>query len=94
MQITIEIPDILGNQLQTNPGNLERKMLELCVIEAYRNAWISSGKARELLGFSTRLELDAFFKQRAVELNYDLSDLKKDLDTLEPLQSEGNLATP
>jgi predicted HTH domain antitoxin len=88
MQITIEIPDILGQQLQATPGNLERKMLELCVIEAYRNAWISAGKARELLGFLTRLELDAFFKARAVDLNYDLSDLQQDLETLEVLQSK------
>lgn len=92
MQITIEIPDILGHQLQTNQKNLERKMLELCVIEAYRNGWISSGKARELLGFSTRLELDAFFKQRSVDLNYEMSDLQQDLETLEALQQEDNLA--
>jgi predicted HTH domain antitoxin len=92
MQITIEIPDTLAQQLQNNRENLERKMLELCVIEAYRNAWISSGKARELLGFATRLELDAFFKERFVDLNYDLSDLQQDLKTLETLQQEENPA--
>ncbi len=86
MQITIEIPDTLAQQLQTNQGSLERKMLELCVIEAYRSGWISSGKARELLGFSTRLELDAFFKERFVALNYEMSDLQQDLETLETLQ--------
>lgn len=92
MQITIEIPDTLANQLQINREDLERKMLELCVIEAYRDGRISSGKARELLGFSTRLELDAFFKERSVDLNYNLSDLQQDLKTLETLQREEDLA--
>lgn len=92
MQITIEIPDTLAHQLQINPEDLERKMLELCVIEAYRTARISSGKARELLGFETQLELDAFFKERSIDLNYDLSDLQQDLETLETLQQEENLA--
>ncbi|MGG6264815.1 UPF0175 family protein [Leptolyngbya sp. AN03gr2] len=92
MQITIDLPDTLAHQLQSHQENLEQKMLELCVIDAYRNGWISSGKARELLGFSTRLELDAFFKARAIDLNYDIPDLQQDLETLKNLQHKGNQA--
>jgi predicted HTH domain antitoxin len=82
MQITIDIPDDLAYHLVNDQSNLERTMLELCVIEAYRNARISAGKARELLGFSTQLELDAFFKAKGVDLQYDKAALEQDLNTL------------
>ncbi|NJL23503.1 MAG: UPF0175 family protein [Leptolyngbyaceae cyanobacterium SM1_3_5] len=61
---------------------MERKLLELWVIEAYRSGSIGGGKARELLGFSTRLELDAFFKAREVYLHYDIADIEQDQQTI------------
>jgi predicted HTH domain antitoxin len=86
MQITIDIPDDLAHQLAPNQSNLKRKMLELCVIEAYRSTLISAGKARELLGFSTRLELDTFFKAQNLNLHYSQTDLEQDLKTLDTLE--------
>jgi Uncharacterised protein family (UPF0175) len=61
------------------------------VIEAYRDLLIGSGRARELLEFSTRLELDAFFKEQDVNLHYDIADLEQDLKTMEKLEQEGKL---
>lgn len=37
MQITITIPEDIGNQLQQNWENLPQKVLESLAIEAYRN---------------------------------------------------------
>lgn len=91
MQIAIEIPDALAHRLEAKWGNLERKVLELLVIEAYRDVLISSGRARELLGFSTRLEVDAFLKENGVYLHYDENDLEQDRQTMEKLRQEGKL---
>lgn len=91
MKFTVEIPDALAYKLEAKWGNLERKLLELWVIEAYRSALISGGRARELLGLSTRLELDTFFKEREVYLHYDISDLEQDRQTMEQLRQEGKL---
>jgi predicted HTH domain antitoxin len=91
MQIKIEIPDALAHRLEAKWGNLERKALELLVIEAYRDVLISGGRARELLGFATRLELDAFLKEKGVYLHYDMADLEQDLHTMEELKQEGKL---
>ncbi|WP_293143643.1 UPF0175 family protein [Okeania sp. SIO3I5] len=52
-QIQIALPDELASFLKKKWGNLEGKLIERIVVEAYREGSISSGKLRELLGFST-----------------------------------------
>jgi predicted HTH domain antitoxin len=70
---------------------LERQVLEMVLIQAYRDGLLSAGKVRELLGFATRLEVDAFLKARQVELHYDETDLADDRVTHEQLRAEGKL---
>ncbi len=79
MQVVITLPDEVAHELKAKWGNLEQKLLEILVIEAYREGSISTGKVRELLGMETRLEADAFLKQRGIDLNYDKSDFEQDL---------------
>jgi predicted HTH domain antitoxin len=67
MQIKIALPDDVARSLEEKWGSLERKLLEILVIEAYREGSISAGKC-ELLGMSTRLEVDAFLKVNGVDL--------------------------
>jgi predicted HTH domain antitoxin len=90
MQITIQIPDELGDRLASKWGDLERKLLELLAIEAYRELLISSGKVQSLLGMSTCLEVDAFLKAVGVNLLYDEAELAADRRTMEQLEQEGN----
>jgi len=74
MQITVQLPDDLA-QLP-DPA---RAALEAFAIEGYRSGALSSYRARQLLGFETRVELDGFFKQHGVwERAYSLEDLEKD----------------
>lgn len=91
MRITIEIPDPLAHKLEAKWGDLERKLLELWVIEVYQDVLIGGGRTRELLEFSTRLELDAFLKEREVYLHYDMADLEQDRQTMVHLREEGKL---
>ncbi len=90
MQIKIALPDV-ARSLEEKWGSLERKLLEILVIEAYREGSISAGKMRELLGMSTRLEVDAFLKVNGVDLHYDEADFEADRQTHEQLRQEGKL---
>ncbi|MBE9170361.1 UPF0175 family protein [Pleurocapsales cyanobacterium LEGE 06147] len=91
MQIQIALPDDIALSLKEKWGSLERKLLEILAIEAYREGSISAGKVRELLGMSTRLEVDAFLKAKGVDLHYDEADLEADHQTHEQLRQQGKL---
>ncbi|KYC35755.1 hypothetical protein WA1_08100 [Scytonema hofmannii PCC 7110] len=90
-QIQIALPDDVAHSLERKWGSLERKLLEMLVIEAYIDGSISVGKVRELLGMSTRLEVDAFLKAKGIDLQYDETDYGRDRQTHEQLRQEGKL---
>lgn len=87
MQIQIALPDDVAHSLEVKWGSLERRLLEMIAIEAYREGSISAGKVRELLGMSTRLEVDTFLKAKGVELHYNEADFEADRQTHEQLHS-------
>lgn len=91
MEIQIQIPDGVARDLEAKWGDLERKLLEIMVVEAYREGAMSTGKVRELLGLSTRLDADAFLKAKGVYLNYDEADFEQDMLTMQHLEKEGKL---
>lgn len=89
MEIQIQIPDGIAHDLQAKWGNLQQKLLELIVVEAYREGTITTGKVRELLGLSTLLKADAFLKAKGVYLYYDEADFEQDMLTMQHLEQEG-----
>ncbi|MEQ8956516.1 MAG: UPF0175 family protein [Coleofasciculus sp. C2-GNP5-27] len=91
MEIQIALPDDVAHSLELKWGSLERRLLEMIVIAAYREGSISVGKVRELLGMSTRLEVDTFLKAKGVELHYNKADLEADRQTHEQLRQDGKL---
>lgn len=91
MQIEIVLPDDIARDLTAKWGNLERQILEMVVVQAYRDEVISAGKVRQLLGMATRLEVDAFLKQQGALLHYDETELEADCQTHEQLRTEGKL---
>lgn len=91
MQIQIALPDDVAHSLEVKWGSLERRLLEMIAIEAYREGSISAGKVRELLGMLTRLEVDTFLKAKGVELHYNEADFEADRQTHEQLHREGKL---
>jgi predicted HTH domain antitoxin len=91
MQVTIALPDDIAQNLSAEWGNLELQVLEIVLIQAYADGLLSAGKLRELLGFATRLEVDAFLKARGVDLHYDQGDLVADQATHAHLQAQEKL---
>lgn len=88
MQIQIGIPDDVAHSLEAKWGSLERKLLEMIAIAAYQEGSISAGKVRELLGMSTRLEVDAFLQEKGVYLHYNQADFEQDLSTMRRLEQK------
>ena len=92
MQVTVEIPDDMAQQLMLKGQNPARTTLEAIAIEGYRSGALTASQTRRLLGFETRYELDGFLKAHNVwEHAYSLEDLEQDRQTLQQLEAEGRL---
>lgn len=80
MSVTIELPESIATQLQSNWGDLSRRALEALAIEAYRAELLSQPQVGEILGLNF-WETEKFLKDRRVFLNYDENDLQEDMIT-------------
>jgi chromosome segregation and condensation protein ScpB len=79
--ITITIPDELSAALAGPGQDLSRAAFETLALGAYREHKISAAQLRQLLGYETRIEVDAFLKRHGVELEYTFDDLEQDRET-------------
>lgn len=64
--------------------NLEEEAKLLVAIELYREGAVSLGKAAEIADLSIR-EFLYELRKRDVSFNYDLEELKKDVETIKGL---------
>ena len=81
MELTIQLPDDLAQRLSA-AGDLSRRALEALAIEEYKSGRLTSAELRRLLGFRTRMALDAFLKAHGVFLDYTLADLEQERQDL------------
>ena len=88
MEVTVTIPEDIAAQLHTKWQDLPRAALESLALEAYRSRTLTTAQLRRLLGFESRYELDGFLKQPGIYLDYDLDDLKQDLETIRRVRGE------
>jgi chromosome segregation and condensation protein ScpB len=79
--VTIALPDELSAALAAPGQDLSRSAFEALALTAYRESKISAAQLRQLLGFETRMEVDAFLKRHGVELEYTLEDVERDRET-------------
>ena len=75
MQITIEIPEDIGNQLQQNWQDLPQKILETLAREAYRSGIMTAVQIQELLQFDSLSKTQVFLNQSQVSLDYTQENL-------------------
>ena len=78
MQIMIELPDDIANQLQLQPANISRRILELIAADNYRQGRIGAAQVRRMLNFSSRWETYEFLKREKAYLPYTEDDLEQD----------------
>ena len=81
MSVTIELPEEIEQQLETEWGDLPRRALEAVALEGYRSGALTLAQLRRMLGFATRMEADAFLKRRGIYLEYTEADLERDRET-------------
>ena len=83
MEITIEIPEDIGNQLQKNWQDLPQKILEALAIEAYRNGIMTPGQIQQLLKMSSLGETETFLRQSQLAFN----EVKEVVGEEEPIKT-------
>ena len=86
MQITLELPEDIAQGLGSKWKDLPRAALESLALEAYRSQALTAAQLRRLLGFETRMQVDAFLKEHKV---YDFAgaDFEQDGETLRQLRA-------
>jgi predicted HTH domain antitoxin len=82
MQITIELPDDIANQLQLQAANISRRILELIAADNYRQGRIGAAQVRRMLSFSSRWETYEFLKREKAYLPYTEDDLEQDAQAI------------
>ncbi|MFN6486216.1 MULTISPECIES: UPF0175 family protein [unclassified Nostoc] len=85
MQIIIDIPDDIANQLQVQPTNISRRVLELIAADNYRQGRIGAAEVHRMLNLSSRWETYEFLKREQAYLSYTEEDLEEDVQAIRNL---------
>ena len=85
MNLTVRIPDDIGQRLNAADGALERRALEAFAAAEYRAGRLTKPELRRILGLQTRTALDAFFNAHGIDESITIEELKQQLDDLERL---------
>ncbi len=85
MQITLELPEDIAEGLESKWKDLPRVALESLALEAYRSHALTASQLRKLLGFETRMQVDAFLKEHEI-YDYSVADFEQDRETLQKLR--------
>lgn len=86
MQVTIEIPDGIAEQIARAGGDAQRALLEAFAAEEYRRGNVSRGQVSEILGLNF-WETEEFLKNHEAYLQFDLDSLDNDTQKLTDLLS-------
>ena len=81
MQITLELPEDIMQELRSRWKDLPRAALESLALEAYRSRVLTAAQHRRLLGFETRMQVDAFLKEHEI-YDFTAADFEQDRETL------------
>jgi len=87
MQITLELPEDIVQDLRSKWKDLPRAALESLALEAYRSHALAAAQLRRLLGFDTRMQLDAFLKDHEI-YDFTAADFEQDRETLRELRAK------
>ena len=86
MQITLELPEDIAEGLESRWKDLPRAALESLALEGYRSRALTASQLRRLLGFETRIQVDAFLKEHEI-YDYSAADFEQDRETLRELRT-------
>lgn len=81
MEISIQIPDDVGERLHSGWQDLPRHALEALVSDAYRRDVLTAAEVQGILGLPSHHDTDAFLEEAGADLGYTWQDLEEDLQT-------------
>ena len=82
MNVAVELPDDIAQQLETAWQDVPRRVLEAVAVEGYRSGALTRGQVQRLLNLSW-WGTEAFLKERQAYLHYDEADLEQDRAALD-----------
>lgn len=80
MDVAFSLPEDLARRLEEQWGDLSRGALESVAAQGYRDGSLTLGEVRALLDHQTRMETEAFLKERGALLDYSEEELEQDLE--------------
>jgi hypothetical protein len=86
MQIILELPEDIVQELRSKWKDLPRLALESLALEAYRSHALTAAQLPRLLGFETRMQVDAFLKEHEV-YDFTAADFEQDRETLRQIRA-------
>jgi hypothetical protein len=78
MDVHLEIPEEVAQQLASDATGLAHAALEAIALEGVRSGKLTVAQARRLLGIQSRYEMDGFLKVHGVFLDLTLEDVRRD----------------
>jgi hypothetical protein len=85
MQVAVDIPERLADQVLPTGQDPARTMLEDRIAQAYREGRLTTDEVRQALGLSTRFEVEPFLLKYGI-FEYTAAMLTDDLARLERLR--------
>ena len=81
----MQLPHDIAQGLESKWEDLPRATLESLALEAYRSQALTAAQLRGLLGFETRMQVDAFLKEHEV-YDFTAPDFEQDREILRQLR--------
>jgi len=88
MNIAIEVPEDVAQQLQLQWGDLSQKTLEVMALEAYKSGIITEAEVQRMLKLSSRWEVEEFLKESQAYLDYTKADLEQDVQAIREVKQK------
>jgi len=87
MDVRFSIPDEVARRLERQWPDLTRRALEALAISAYRDGALTEAEVQQVLGLSSRWEVDALLKANGAWIDDAEADLDRDLEDIRGLPS-------
>ncbi|MBZ5617482.1 MAG: UPF0175 family protein [Acidobacteriia bacterium] len=94
MEVTIELPDEIADQIRNASGDVARRVLEAFAIDSYRSGKLTGWQVRQVLRLQTRFDLDALLKRAGVFREYTAEELERDYEASRQASAEHLRACP
>ncbi len=90
MQLAIELPEEISEELRAKWKDLPRLGLEAIAVEGYRSGALTESQVRRMLGFESRVQVNAFLRDHALYYEYSQAEIEHEIETNQRILESGN----